>query len=295
MMKSTSLLVSCLLTRHWIIHAADVFESSTIPSGLTSTFADEASDLDIPNRQLAYSQVAPRIVGGTTAEPGEFPFFVQGNGCGGTMIWNDIVLTAGHCRGIPWKTAIVGAYRYKKVLDGPDSISVKKQIVHPNFIYSRLRNDYMIVVLDRAAPNMNSTNVVKLATRRPAPKEALTTIGMGTLAAGSNRFPSILQKVNVTHVPVERCGKEFYSKEITGRKLIFPDCMMCAAAPGKDSCQGDSGGPLLRPNGQQVGIVSWGFGCASPSFPGGKSGSVVSCVHRPRLFVSLHSLVTCCC
>lgn len=70
---------------------------------------------------------------------------------------------------------------------------------------------------------------------------------------------------------------------------------ICAAAPGKDSCQvsdfkisgqcvvtldvnrtflvcfemnqGDSGGPLLN-NNVQIGIVSYGEGCADPNNPG---------------------------
>ena len=53
------------------------------------------------------------------------------------------------------------------------------------------------------------------------------------------------------------------------------DSMICAglAAGGKDSCQGDSGGPFMCGD-QLSGVVSWGYGCAEPGYPGtdGRNG-----------------------
>ena len=46
--------------------------------------------------------------------------------------------------------------------------------------------------------------------------------------------------------------------------IIWP---MFFSKGGKDSCQGDSGGPMTY-MGTHVGIVSWGYGCARPAYPG---------------------------
>ena len=35
----------------------------------------------------------------------------------------------------------------------------------------------------------------------------------------------------------------------------------------KDACQGDSGGPVIM-NDELIGLVSWGYSCASPKYPG---------------------------
>jgi len=45
--------------------------------------------------------------------------------------------------------------------------------------------------------------------------------------------------------------------------------MICAGymLGGQDACEGDSGGPLTA-DGILYGIVSWGYKCSEPFFPG---------------------------
>ena len=91
--------------------------------------------------------------------------------------------------------------------------------------------------------------------------------GWGALAPHPNtttiKQPYKLQDITVTVIPNDECG-DYPKGEIT-------DKMLCAHSPGKDACQGDSGGPLVTEvNGRYtlIGVVSWGYGCALPEYPG---------------------------
>ena len=75
-----------------------------------------------------------------------------------------------------------------------------------------------------------------------------------------------LQWVKVPAIKNSECNSH-YGGQIT-------DAMICAGYPGeggKDACQGDSGGPFVCRNGTKsviAGVVSWGYGCADPDYPG---------------------------
>ncbi|KAJ7376029.1 hypothetical protein OS493_037422 [Desmophyllum pertusum] len=84
--------------------------------------------------------------------------------------------------------------------------------------------------------------------------------GFGRLASGG-ASPGVLQQVSVPVVTDAKC-KQAYGSSIH-------DSMVCAGYDqgGKDSCQGDSGGPMVCEDGGKFfleGVVSWGYGCASP-------------------------------
>ena len=213
--------------------------------------------------------VAPRIVGGQDALPEEFPYFVHGNGCGGTLIWKDVVLTAAHCRSAWTGKALVGAYRRNQEIGGAEYIPIRRRLMHPKWGgMETLEYDIMLVFLEEIPSKNLSDSKVRLARVKPRKNEIVTTIGLGLLQE-SGGSPSLLQKVNLTYVSATECAKTYYPASLfDGDEVIDPNSMICAIGDNKDSCYGDSGGPLLNKKGRQVGVVSWGIGCSNNDFAG---------------------------
>ncbi|TSK14509.1 Prostasin [Bagarius yarrelli] len=100
-----------------------------------------------------------------------------------------------------------------------------------------------------------------------------TITGWGDIRDGvSLQGVGTLQQVQVPIIDQSAC-QEMFQIQATEQVNIRFD-MLCAGFQegGKDSCQGDSGGPLVCQTSSgiwlQVGIVSFGLGCAQPNRPG---------------------------
>lgn len=77
--------------------------------------------------------------------------------------------------------------------------------------------------------------------------------------------------LQTTPAPVESTTRKVLQTSSSIIVYHFGFRMICAADLGKDSCQGDSGGPLtaiIKKKLLQIGIVSWGNGCALAGYPG---------------------------
>jgi len=228
----------------------------------------------IPNR-------VSRIVGGVETTVNEYPWqaglIYKGSGkissfCGGSVISSKYIVTAAHCTEAIEKYSI----SYEVLLGGhclsspPSSqmkMAVDKYIQHSNYNSKTMDNDIALIPLKKSIDFDNSDI-------RPIclpPKNAgdfvgdvATVIGWGALKEGKNG-PDCLQEVDVPVITDSKCDN-WIGGGLTKN-------MICAGYEKgkKDSCQGDSGGPLFFDSGcgyEQLGVVSFGYGCAREKSPG---------------------------
>lgn len=145
-----------------------------------------------------------------------------------------------------------------KLTEVGTSVDVQSIIIHPSYNTVTVSNDVAVIKLASPVTLSSTAQIVRLANEPVQAGTPLIVTGWGHTTEGgegSNNLRAVV--VNLDTRAVCQMKYRFYGKTID-------HTMICAGAPGKDACQGDSGGPLVR-NGRQVGIVSWGIGCAELS------------------------------
>ncbi|MEU3792741.1 serine protease [Streptomyces fructofermentans] len=211
------------------------------------------------------AQAAPApVVGGVPAAQNEFPFMVHlSMGCGGALYKKDVVLTAAHCVSGSGSTTRITATAGVTDLGDPAAIKVKSTKVLQAPGYNGTGKDWALIKLARPIDRPT----LKIATNTRYNRGAFIIAGWGDTAENANTGSTKLLKAKVPFVSDRRCKLHY------GGDLV-PSQELCAGLPrgGVDTCQGDSGGPMFRKDDGgawiQVGIVSWGDGCARPLVPG---------------------------
>jgi len=220
-----------------------------------------------PNGTGKYAGSTDRIVNGVEVNPKfKYPWMVYGNGCGASLVAPNTLLSAAHCAGIftPGHQIRLGAHDITDQTEDVELFSVEEAIRHPNYNSNTLNYDFMMIKLN----GQSTKQVVQLDngddTGLTSSGADLIVMGWGAINSGGPSSAVLLEaEVDVVGNPT--CNSK-YNGQITGQ-------MLCAGRTingvSYDSCQGDSGGPIIsKANGKQVGVVSWGQGCADPDFPG---------------------------
>jgi|SRR5262245_39998027 len=257
-----------------------------------------------PARQRPVDKVKPRwapsgdttqkIVGGQAADPGRYPFQVAliaaqvpvgqehfGQFCGGALVDKSWVLTAAHC--VPnTQPDEVDVYIGSTVLPSGQGAAggqlgvrrhVSRIVSHQQYVDSTHDNDIALLKLTDPAPDQLAPAVVATPAHETSHGGAgakAVVIGWGATHEGGNTTPRLME-VAVTVQDRALCEGNYQAVVPSTR---ITENMFCAGEPegGKDSCQGDSGGFIGAPLGDgrfvQLGIVSWGFGCARPDLFG---------------------------
>ncbi|XP_028678300.1 suppressor of tumorigenicity 14 protein homolog [Erpetoichthys calabaricus] len=221
-----------------------------------------------------------RIVGGTDADIGEWPwqvslhFQTNGHTCAASIISERWLVSASHCfstsnpdNALPENWQTYSGMRDQQEMNSVQQRKIKRIITHKNYNSMNFDND--IALLELAAP-LEFTNTIHSiclpdSSHTFPPGKPCWVTGWGALAE-DGMLAQVLQKAQVKIINDTVCN-EVTEGQVTSR-------MMCSGylTGGVDACQGDSGGPLScqEESGKWFlgGIVSWGEGCARKNKPG---------------------------
>jgi secreted trypsin-like serine protease len=218
------------------------------------------------------SNLSTRIVGGTDVADGDNAFVVllrnqhDSFRCGASLVAPTLLVTAAHCVPAVGKqgSAVVGRTDMTDTTHGAVH-RFAGIFVHPDYKSGDAGSDLAFIELSEPVLGIKPLDIVPIQDVDALAGLPVTVAGWGALREGGSG-PNRMQEVEVDVDTSARCAQAYPGQfdQVT---------MFCASRARKDSCQGDSGGPIfLKPaDGAapiQVGVVSWGYGCARPASPG---------------------------
>lgn len=153
--------------------------------------------------------------------------------------------------------------------------NIQAVISHPKFMGGASDSPYDIALvrLDEDAPSSLRPILINVNASIADSRDFVRVAGYGQMTE-TDKSDGQLRQVDMEVVPMRLCRLRFARANPTLAAKLLRDVQMCAGvdAGGCDACQGDSGGPLWRfdskSNLVQVGLVSFGIGCARARFPG---------------------------
>nr|XP_014102014.1 trypsin eta-like [Bactrocera oleae] len=220
--------------------------------------------------------IQPFIIGGHEVDIIKHPYLVSiryrlavdgayWHKCAGVIITEKAVLTAAQCvREIETDHVMIVAAGNQRTGGDGKLYPASKWIEHPAF--SPRTADYDVGLIFVHLPfefdaTHSALRAINIRAQWPAVNRLATVVGWGY----REEFGPSSDNLEETTVPIvsrSECVSIYGSDEVTERMI----CAGYVKTGRKDVCQGDTGGPLIY-EGQLVGLVSWGYGCARPGYP----------------------------
>lgn len=237
------------------------------------------------HQQHAQAQT-DRVIGGSTAENGQFPWMVEmlflnnEHLCGGTLIHPSWVLTAGHCAIIAEDADMrLVANSIVNILGsaGPDAEELVPDLVvyHPDYDGEN-GPDLALIRLAQAATTAPVPMLEPAVANDLVGGDSALVLGWGTADTATGAMADTLRFATVGLVDFETCEAMYQSASYDFFGFNGTPGLICAGSLAGGSLagtgNGDSGGPLLvmhQGQLQQVGVVYGGEGAhVTEAYPG---------------------------
>ncbi|XP_053666525.1 venom protease-like [Anopheles marshallii] len=229
------------------------------------------------------------IVDGELAKAREFPHMALiGFGappeirylCGGSLVSDRFVLTAGHClTSANFGSATVvrlGELSLSSSTDEafPEDYDVAEKIPHPEYKQTSHYNDIALIKLSRKVIFSPYIRPICLPVLQTISQKRAIATGWGAIGFGLEQSSELL-KVTLDVFGFDEC-KVLFEPTRKLRTGLNVTTQMCAGSRNstKDTCQGDSGGPLQVYNDANVyctytviGVTSFGQNCGLAGVP----------------------------
>ncbi|KAL1442875.1 hypothetical protein MTO96_030574 [Rhipicephalus appendiculatus] len=185
--------------------------------------------------------------------------------CGGSLIAHNYVLTAAHCVVASDGTTVDRVDVYYNTTRGKQGPVVRAAeiILHPCYNDDTLENDIALLKLSESLFIDEFVRPVCLPEEEwDLEGKCVILAGWGYKAENKSAISKKLLHIKRKILPYVRCNETFV--EDWQAALFNESVILCTSSTGKD---GDSGGPVTMWRhglGYQVGVVSFGLGCARP-------------------------------
>ena len=219
----------------------------------------------VPNGDLAFVSSLGNVRYGATAYRRHF--------CGASLIDSNSVLTAAHCvRGTPKEPLRVTVGRTVLSGGGGQTRSVSRIVIHPRYNgVSSDKYDAAVLTLNNPVQGIPAIRLARASQNAlEKPGRLATVAGWGNTIKqppGGDNGTNYPDRMRVASVPIvsDTRARDVYGPSFVGALMV------AAGREGKDTCSGDSGGPMLARQADkryQIGITSFGRGCAARGYPG---------------------------